>query len=275
MSKRTLFLSGSIIAIVTLVAAVLSSQVLFNQPSELRSPVVNAQPNANNPAINPAGNPANPQQQVTPSPASSTLSVSGSGRAFATPDIARMTIGVEAMAPTVGKAVGDVNAKQAAIIAKLKSLGIADKDIQTTSFNVSIDRSKPPTPGSETPTNYHASNTAQVTIRKTDQLSTVLEAAVNAGANNIFGVQLSLSDPSPMMSDARSKAVADAKAKADALAKLAGVKLGRIINISEGFIGGVPQPFFAEARVVAAGPFETGELQVTVTVNVVFAIEPQ
>src|SRR5437667_27280 len=100
------------------------------------------------------------------------------------------------------------------------------------------------------PLTYHASNTAQITVRKLDQLSAVLQAAVDAGANNIYGVSMSLSDSSALANDARAKAIADARSKADALAKAAGVKLGRIISISEGPVGAFPPTVFADSRSV-------------------------
>ncbi len=268
MSKRIIFFAGVVVA---LIAMVLIGQLL-NPQTNLRASVANAQPTDHNPISGPAPT----QQQITSSPVTGTISVNGVGRASATPDIARLTLGVESVGPNVGKVVSDVNTKQAAIIAKLKALGVAEKDIQTTNFTVSIDRSKPPTPGSsEGPLTYHAANTAQITIRKTDQLAAILDAAVEAGTNNIYGVNLSLSDPAPMMSEARGKAVADAKAKADALAKAAGVKVGHIVSISEFNAGGIGQPVFADARASAGGAFETGELQVSVQVQVVFAIESQ
>lgn len=258
MSKRMLFLSGGLVAVVALLGLALVAQIYFNQPTSLRASVANA------------------QQQATPTPAQSgTISVNGTGHASATPDLARMSIGVESVGADVSKVVGDVNTKQATIIAKLKALGVTDNDIQTTNFNVSIER-KPPTPGSATegPVTYRATNNAQVTIRKTDQIAALIEAAVQAGANNIYGINFSVADPAPMMSEARSKAITDARTKAEALAKAAGVKLGRIISISETPFG-FPQPVFADARAGGAAPIEAGELQVTAQVQVIFAIEPQ
>jgi len=270
-SKRTAFLSGAMVAVVVMLGAWLAAQVWFAPAPSAGAPVVNAQQTGNNPS-----NPASLPQQQQPTPIQNVLSVSGLGRSSATPDIARLTVGVEAVGPNVGQVVGDVNSKQSAIIAKLKALGVADKDIQTTSYNVNIDRSKPPLPGAPDsgPLTYHASNTAQITVRKLDQLSAILQAAVDAGANNIYGVSMSLSDSSALANDARAKAIADARSKADALAKAAGVKLGRIISISEGPVGAFPPTVFADSRAVpAAAPIEPGELQVQVQVNVVFAIE--
>lgn len=268
MSRRIIFLSGGLVAIIAVVGAMLVSQLWFNQPTNIQTSAVNAQPMANAPSF--GANGANPQ--VVPTVPPSTVSVQGVGRATAAPDIARITIGVESTGPNVGKAVTEVNTKQKAIIAKLLALGVAEKDIQTTNFSVNIDRSKPLPSGADGPVAYHVNNTAQITVRKPDQLAAVIDAAVSAGANNIYGVNLSLSDSTTVMGEARAKAVADARAKAEALAKAAGVKLGRVISISEGFVGG-PQPVFGDARAQSAGPIETGELQVSAQVQIVFAIE--
>ena len=272
MSKRAIFLSGGLVAVVAFIGLALVAQVYFGQLTYWRATAANAQTSH----TNPVGGLFTTQQQATPAPTQSgTISVNGTGHASATPDMARLTIGVEAVGADVGKVVSDVNTKQTAIIAKVKALGVADKDIQTTNFNVSIER-KPPTPGStsEGPVTYRAINNAQVTIRKTEQIAGIIEAVVQAGANNIYGVNFSVADPAPMMSEARSKAVADARTKAEALAQAAGVKLGRIVSISETPFG-FPQPVFADARAGGAAPIETGELQVTTQVQVVFAIEPQ
>lgn len=260
MSKRTIFLSGGIVGMAALAIALLAAQIMGGSPLSVGAPVAGAQPSQG----------ALLQAASTPA---ATISVSGVGRASAAPDIARLTVGVESLQPTAAKAVDEVNTKQAAIIAKLKALGIADKDIQTTNFSVSIDRGTQPRPGADAPVNYRASNVATVVVRKLDQLGAVIDAATGAGANTIYGVNLSLADNSALMTDARGKAVADARTKAEALAKAAGIKLGRIISISE-FGAATPVPVFAAADARSAGSaIETGELTVTAQISVVFAIE--
>ncbi|MCA1552820.1 MAG: SIMPL domain-containing protein [Chloroflexi bacterium] len=269
MSRRSAFLAGGLAALVVVLGAWLASQILFAQPPSANVPIVGAQSANGTTGIFGA-----PQQQTTPNTPLNVLTVSGIGRSNAAPDIARLTVGAEAVGANVGTVMGEVNTKQAAIIAKLKALGVADKDIQTTNFNVSIDRSKPPTSGvPDGPLTYRASNNAQITVRKLDQLSAILQAAVDAGANNVYGIQMSLADTTSIANEARTKAVADAKSKADALAKAAGLKLGRIISISELNGGVVPGPVFRDSAVLSAAPIESGELQVNVQVQVVFALE--
>jgi len=261
MSKRTIFLSGAIVAMAALAVALLGAQIISSAPGPLRAPVADARP--------PSGSILQAPQSTAPA----TISVSGIGRASAAPDMARLTVGVESLQATASKAVGEVNTKQAAIIARLKALGVADKDIQTSNFSVSVDRGNQPRPGTEGPVNYRASNTASVIVRKLDSLGAIIDAVTEAGANTIYGVSLGLTDNTAMAAEARHKAVADARAKAEALAKAAGVKLGRLVSISEAGAAS-PAPVFAAAEARTAGSaIEAGELTVSAQVSVVFAIE--
>ena len=249
MTKFRLVAAAAALAVVLLALQLIAGQGLFNQTAALA--------------------------QTTATPAPSTVSVQGVGQASAAPDIAHVTVGVQSVGPDVGKAIAEVNSKQGAIIDKLKALGIADKDIQTVNFSVNIDRSKPSTPGTpDGPVTYNVVNTANVTIRKIDQIAAVIDAAVSEGANNIYGINLGIADTTPLANDARTKAVADARSRAEALAKAAGMKVGRIISITEGFAA-VPQPVFAADARGSASPIQTGELTVSVQVQVVFALDAQ
>src|ERR1700687_5706940 len=98
---------------------------------------------------------------------------------------------------------------------------------------------------------YRASTTVRVTVRQIDQVGAVLDAAVAAGANQIYGITFGLNDSEPLLAQARDKAILNAKAKAEAMAKTAGIKLVKIVNISESFTGG-PVPFVADARAGSA-----------------------
>ena len=115
-----------------------------------------------------------------------------------------------------------------------------------------------------------------MTIRKIDDLGKILDAAVTAGANNIYGVSFSVDDPSPYQQQARAAAVKDAQDKAGQLAKAGGLSLGKIVWISEGTVS--PQPLFrAAAAPVGLGagsvPVETGQMDITVSVDVRFSVQ--
>ena len=217
------------------------------------------------------------------------ITVVGRGEVKSKPDIATVNLGVEVTAPTVSEAMAEANARMKTILSAMKALGIADKDIQTSNFSISFERQNPTAPvASETTSGgksgsaqapagfYRVNNMIQVTIRDLDTVGNVLDAAVEAGANNVWGVSFGLDNTDALEAQAREKAVADARARAESLAKLNGVTVGDVIAISE-VIGGSPSPVYAEAasyRGLGGGgaPVEPGELTFTTQIQIVYGI---
>jgi len=123
---------------------------------------------------------------------------------------------------------------------------------------------------------YRANNMLEVTVRDLSKTGQVLQAATDAGANNIWGISFELEDPEPLLAQARAKAVEHAKRNAATLAQLSGVRLGSIVSISEGGGGGGPvPPMYAMRSEVAQGgdvPIERGEVTVTQQVQIVYAL---
>lgn len=209
-----------------------------------------------------------------------TISVVGQGSTNIKPDIARVSIGVETTAETVSEAVEENEGKMESILAALKAVGIAEKDIQTTHYSIQFERYPEPLPreiGSESagqPPQYRVSNMVNVTIRDLDKVSDVLDAAVEAGANNLWGVSFSVEDPELAEADARAAAIADAQGRAEALAELSNVELGPVMTVSEVIGGAGPMPVAAERAVVSgAGSISPGELEVSYQVQVTYFIE--
>jgi uncharacterized protein YggE len=219
-------------------------------------------------------------------PVSRTITVVGRGEVKVKPDVATTTVGVEALGPTVDAAMEDAQARMTSILDALKKLGIAEKDIQTSNFSINFERQptepKPAaqsTPGAfEPPAGfYRVSNMVQVTIRDLTKVSDVIDTAVKAGANNVWGISFSLDDTDALEAQAREAAVADAKSRAEALAGLTGVKVGSVMAISE-VIGSQPVPMFASAdRAMGMGgggtPAEPGEVTFSTQIQVIYAIQ--
>ncbi|MDW8325859.1 MAG: SIMPL domain-containing protein [Anaerolineales bacterium] len=205
-----------------------------------------------------------------------TISVSGSGQAFGRPDLAIVQIGVSSSGPDLGETLAQNNRRADAILAALKALGIEDKDLQTSNFSIYPQRDYDPQTGQPKDTiTYHVDNTLSVTVRDLSKLSRVLSEAVTAGANHIHGIAFSVADPAALEAEARAKAMADARARAEQLAKAAGVTLGSPISISESFNYAPPTPLAldrAAAEAVSAVPIATGQLQVSIQVNVTYEI---
>jgi uncharacterized protein YggE len=205
------------------------------------------------------------------------ITVVGVGKVAGKPDIARVTVGIETQAPSLQTAVDDNKAKMNGLLDTLKQLGLADKDIRTSNYSVYTERVTSPTPGAEVSTDqmiYHVTNTVDVTVRDVNQLGDVLDKAVAAGANNIYGVNFSVEDTAQLEADARAKAVADAKARAEELAQLNGVQLGEVVTVSEVVGGAIP--LYREAAMGLGGggtPVQPGELEISVSIQTTYAVK--
>ena len=121
---------------------------------------------------------------------------------------------------------------------------------------------------------YQVHHSYQVRVRDVDTVGEVLAAAVDAGANAIGGITFTIADPETLATEARALAMADAAGRAAQLAELAGVGLGRVTAISEngaGSVGGYPAGARFEAAALSS--VEGGQLAVSVTISVSYALE--
>lgn len=207
-----------------------------------------------------------------------TITVVGEGTVRVKPDIARANIGVEVMESSVQEASSAATATMEAVLTALQQQGIEENDIQTSGFNIWVDRPYGPEGlPSENPV-YRVSNNVAVTIRDLDNLGSVLDTAITAGANNIYGITFDLDDPSLVESEAREKAVANAKAKAQELAELNNLQLGDVLSVSEvvGTAVGYYAGSFREAAAApglgggGAGPISPGELTFAMQLQIVY-----
>jgi hypothetical protein len=119
------------------------------------------------------------------------------------------------------------------------------------------------------------SNVAQIKVRQLSALGSILDDLMQGGANQVYGISFSLSDPANALDDAREKAVADARRKAELYAEAAGVQAGQAIMIQEQNVRG-PQPMFFDARAAmptaAAVPVSPGEQTLTAEVTVTYRL---
>ncbi|HNS02413.1 MAG TPA: SIMPL domain-containing protein [Anaerolineae bacterium] len=204
-----------------------------------------------------------------------TITVVGEGTVAAQPDIAQVQVGVEVKGDDAQEASAEAAETMDAILAALTKTGVATKDIQTTGYNIWVEQRVGPDGAATDEVIYHVSNSVSVTVRDLDTVGDVLDAAIAAGANSIYGVNLSLDDPDEVMAEARGLAAADALARAEELAGLHGVALGEVVSVSEVINGAVPMYDSVNASMglsSAAGPIAPGELQMTARLQVVYAI---
>jgi uncharacterized protein len=205
------------------------------------------------------------------------VEVRGEGSVNAAPDFARVTLGVTSTGKTAGEAMA-ANAKAAnALVSLVKAEGVAPADIQTSEVSISPMFSQP-SPGQQnapTITGYSVSNNVAVLVREIPRLGALLDKAVTAGANSIYGVGFGHNDPGAILDKARPLAVADAMRKAEIYAAAGGARIGRLMALTEE--GGF-QPPVAFSRAYAAGapaptPIEAGEDRLTVMVTARFELK--
>ncbi|GIL13852.1 MAG: hypothetical protein BroJett038_25720 [Chloroflexota bacterium] len=178
------------------------------------------------------------------------ITVSGSGLASGSPDVAYINLGVDSVNASVSQAVAQANQTMAAIMQALTALGVAAEDVQTVSFNVyPEDRYDPQTNMPTGERVYRVNNMLNVTVRDINRVSEVIQAGLDAGATSINSLNFGIANTTDLEQEARLKAVEDARARAERLAAAMGVTLGQPIIISEGMAGGaVPQMFAAMGR---------------------------
>jgi hypothetical protein len=203
-----------------------------------------------------------------------TLALSATGEAEAAPDIASISIGVEATGPTAAEALRANAVQMSAALAALKARGVAAKDIQTSGLNLSaqyVFHDNEP----RKLTGYQASNSVTVTVRDLARLGMTVDAVVAAGANQINGVSFGLSDPHAAEDEARKAAVKALQAKAALYAEAAGYQVTRLISLTDGGgeSGAVRPVMMTAMRKVAATPTEPGALNVTASVSAVFELK--
>ncbi|MFN8590193.1 MAG: SIMPL domain-containing protein [Thermomicrobiales bacterium] len=205
-----------------------------------------------------------------------TVSVSGHGSVNVPPDTASVTVGVDIIKPTLAEAQEQATSQAAALIEAMKTAGIAPEDIQTQYYSVNILRDYSENADPTEITGFEIVNQLQVTVRDTDNLGEILDAAVTAGANSIYGVNFFVDDQTEAAQQARIDAVNDARQKAQELADAAGMTLGPVVAISEGATP-VVSPVYGKggggmAMAEAAVPIEPGSTTVTVDVTMTFEL---
>lgn len=204
--------------------------------------------------------------------------VSGEGKVSVTPDIAKVTLGIQESGQILKQVQDNLNKKSKTLVDAIKKQGIDEKDIKTTSYYIypQYDYTNP----NPRITGYSASTSYEVTIRDFDKVNEILAQATSAGANTAGGIALEVNDETKAkkLQEAREKAVAKAKEKAEGLAKAAGISLGKIINISESQGGNEIRPMYATSKDLAAGGAPTpadiqpGETEITVTISLSYEI---
>ncbi len=215
-----------------------------------------------------------------------TIDVSGSGDAFAIPDVATLAFSVEQKDKTIAQAQDVVTKKVSDAIGFLKTAGIAEKDIKTINYSAypEYDYSHPCTTSTcvtKQPAllGYTVTQSIAVKIRDVNMVGKVVEGLAQAGITGITNTDFTVDDPDTVQAEARKQAIAEAEAKAKILAKDLGVRLVRIARFTENNGGGYPTPMYAKDMAYGMGgasatsaQLPAGESKYTSNVTITYEI---
>jgi len=202
-----------------------------------------------------------------------TASVTGQGEVTAQPDMARVTLGIEARRPALAEARSAVTAAVDRVLALTRDLKIDPKYVNATRLQVQPDYNWNEKERKQVLLGYVVSRQVEVELNDLDQLGALLERAVSAGANQVGGAALDSTRRKELERQAMALAVQDARLNAEALARAAGVQLGsvRTLNASA---SAPPMPMYRMAAdMAAAAPprpeatYQAGEMTFNATVS--------
>ncbi|MFZ3099806.1 MAG: SIMPL domain-containing protein [Minisyncoccales bacterium] len=233
-----------------------------------------------------------------------TISVSGDGEVYKTPDLAVMSFSVVSEAKTVAEAMEDNTKKMNAITDVMKSMGVTENDLQTTNFSINprydYVRATAPVPadgaeiavdeeyyypsGKRTLSGYDVNQTMTIKVRQENmgKIGQIIQEATASGANQVGSLQFTLDDPDAAQAEARELAIAEAKEKAEILARQLNVKLVRIISYNDGGYSPVYRLNYdakeeaygmGGAASVPAPDIQAGESKISMNVNITYEIE--
>ncbi len=212
------------------------------------------------------------QRETTPEPRS--VRVTATGSAEAEPDTVVLQLGAETTDEEAQRAIEDNNRRMQEVQEALADQGVEAQDIRTVQFDISIQRLQPEE-GEPRFEEFQVIHVVEVRSGDIEGAGTLLQAALDAGANIVRDVRFTIDDPSELQQEARRQALESARANAEQLAAGLDAELGPPREIQES--GDRPIPVRAGAaeleRTAAQAPIAAGTLTVTVTVNVTFDLE--
>src|SRR3989338_2818600 len=208
-----------------------------------------------------------------------TISVSAEGKTIVTPDLEQSSFSVVSRGKNPEDLADTNNEKVSAVIGFLKSQGLPDADIKTTSYNLSPDYQYDQNTQRNFITGYTLTQTVSVKMRDFKKIPTILAGLTPLGVNQIGGISFTVENPETFLGIARAQAIERAKQKAEAMARESGAHLGRVMNVSESS-GGFPMSYYdaysrggaleMTSKTVSAPTIEPGSEEITNVVTITY-----
>ncbi|MEQ8410780.1 MAG: SIMPL domain-containing protein [Erythrobacter sp.] len=196
----------------------------------------------------------------------------------AEPDIVTIGAGVTTQAPTAVEAMRQNAREMTRVIERIKTLGVDEKDIQTTGINLSARYDYDRENREQVFRGYSVSNRVSVKLRDIEGTGKALDALVEAGATDISGPNFGLEDDAAVRDEARMRAVQRAGARARAYAAMLGYDGVEVLRINETIRGRGPSPanamrsMDAESVQVSATPVQPGIVETGVSISITYEL---
>ena len=204
--------------------------------------------------------------------------VAGDSIVQAQPDTAILTISVVTQNRSAIQAQQDNAAKTDAVVRALKAAAGTGAEVKTSGYSVQPQRvykeNQPPTI-----TGYEVRNSVTVTTSDLTKVGAIIDAAAQAGSNDISGIAFTLRQDRQARERALGEATQEAVGKARLIATALGGRVVRIVEVQEeGFQQRPPIPIyqtetFMAGKSAVATPIEVGSLEITSRVQVIAEVE--
>jgi uncharacterized protein YggE len=208
---------------------------------------------------------------------SPTLSASGTGAASTNPDVVDIQLGVDTVDEEIAAAVDQNTIKMNEIMSVFSTMGVEEKDIQTTNYNLWVEEVYDPSGQPTGQKRYHVSNTVSVRLRDLTKIGILIEEATSAGVTNVFGISFGVADTTELEQAALENALENAQGKAEWMASNIDSTLGPVVNVIEG--GFISPPMMVAAEGIGGGaaqevPISQGQFSITAQVQVIYELLP-
>lgn len=211
------------------------------------------------------------------------FSVTGSGTVYAKADIASLTVGLKTeVKKTAAEATKNSTDKMNAIVAAVQSLGVEDKDIKTTDYQLSPVYNWTERDGQKL-IGYQVTQNVTLKIRDLEKIGDIIAKTTEQGANQVGNISFTIDDEYDLKNQARALAIEKAKEKAGIIAQESGLKLGKIVGVYENASSYVPVPMYANAKLemasdqaagaISSPSIQSGQNEVKVEVTLTYKVK--
>lgn len=220
------------------------------------------------------------QPLAGPPPRPATIQVTGQAQVSKTPDRVYIDIGVTTQARQSQAAASQNAARLAAVIAAVRRTAGSGAQLTTTEYSINPDYNYPRDGGTAAVVGYTVSNVVEVRLDDLGNIGRVIDAATQAGSNNVQGIRFALRDEEAARSEALRQAALEAREDAGTLADALGLRVTGVLAVTEGSPAVMPVypravRLFAQANAAAAPtPVEKGTIDVNATVTLTVEVAP-